>query len=121
MCQKQIDNQLDSSVYDSMYELFVQICKFWRILDSPEQYKYRLFVFMNNKMRNKPIYRRYYLLAKYDIEYLTKIMGKSQAYEFLFTNHDINKQCLNHPLAVTRQKVSNEFITFQANTVNTEY
>ncbi|MCJ8274117.1 MAG: hypothetical protein MJK04_32545 [Psychrosphaera sp.] len=104
---------LDPAVYQSMFHLFEHICLFWQNLDNPKEYKSRLFVFMDNRMRLRPEYRQHYIVAKQTMDELIEMMGEQPAYELLFTDKDAYQGDPDTPLAVTRQKVSNEFITFQ--------
>lgn len=104
---------LDKAVYNSMYQLFEHICSFWDNLSNPEEYQSRLFVFMENRMRLRPEYREYYYLAKVVIDELIIRYGEEEAYEFLFTDKQANQKPPESSLAVVRQKVSNEFVTFQ--------
>ncbi|WP_040066472.1 hypothetical protein [Pseudomonas batumici] len=104
---------LATEIYEAMFELFEQICSFWGNLDNPQQFKSRLFVFMDNRIRLHPEYRSIYSHAKLTLDELVKSMGKADAYKTLFTDTAANQAPPETPLALTRQKVSNEFIAFQ--------
>jgi hypothetical protein len=120
MYQKQVNHPanlgaqpLETEVYEAMFELFEQICSFWSNLNNPSQFKSRLFVFMDNRIRLHPEYRSIYSHAKTTMDNLVKDMGKADAYKTLFTDTAANQAPPETPLALTRQKVSNEFIAFQ--------
>jgi len=104
---------LASEVFDAMFDLFAQICAFWNNLDDPGQYRSRLFTFMDNRMRLRPEYRGYYISARQTMIELVATMGKDEAYRKLFTDPSANQSPPTTPLALVRQKVSNEFVAFQ--------
>jgi len=104
---------LAAPVYEAMYGLFEHICHFWGNLDDPRQYRSRLFVFMDNRIRLHPEYRSIYAHARLTLEELVESLGEEQAYRTLFTDPAANQAPPQTPLALTRQKVSNEFIAFQ--------
>ncbi|MDI9776165.1 hypothetical protein [Pseudomonas sp.] len=104
---------LATEVYEAMYEVFEQISTFWGNLPAPQQYKSRLFVFMDNRIRLHPEYRSIYTQAKHTLDALIAEVGKAQAYKTLFTDPAANQSPPETPLALARQKVSNEFIAFQ--------
>lgn len=104
---------LDPAVYQSMFQLLTHICRFWENLEEPDQFKSRLFVFMDNRIRLRPEYRQHYIIAKQTIDELIIQMGEDAAYQYLFTDKRANEDDIDTLLSITRQKVSNEFITFQ--------
>ncbi|MHB9429301.1 hypothetical protein ACYHND_16040 [Pseudomonas amygdali pv. morsprunorum] len=104
---------LATEVYEAMFELFEYICSFWNNLDNPQQFKSRLFVFMDNRIRLHPEYRSIYSSARLTMDELISSMGKADAYKMLFTDAAANQAPPQTPLALVRQKVSNEFISFQ--------
>lgn len=109
----QISGPLDPEVYDSMYQIFANICTFWNNLDNPDSYRSGLYTFMDNRMKLRPQYQQYYQLAHITMNEQIKELGKQAAYKKLFTDTSLTDKHNNDPMAVTRQKVSNEFITFQ--------
>lgn len=106
---------LDATVYQAMFDIFKHIGLFWNNLENPQQYRTRLITFMDNRMSLRPEYRQHYQLAAITMQQLCEELGEQAAYEKLFTDSDANCPHTNTPLAITRQKVSNEFITFQLN------
>jgi hypothetical protein len=111
----QIAGPLDAAVYEAMYQIFANICSFWQNLDTPENYRSQLYTFMDNRMKLRPEYRQYYQLAKITMAEQVQQLGEAKAYEQLFTDSRLKEKHNNQPLAITRQKVSNEFVTFQLN------
>lgn len=104
---------LAPEVYEGMFELFEHICSFWANLDDPQSFKSRLFVFMDNRIKLHPEYRSIYSHAKQTLDDLIQKLGKAEAYKTLFTDPAANQAPPETPLALARQKVSNEFIAFQ--------
>ncbi|MBB5020466.1 hypothetical protein HNQ59_003786 [Chitinivorax tropicus] len=104
---------LTAGVYQAMYQLFEQICLFWGNLDNPEQYQSRLFAFMDNRIRLHPEYKDIYTSAQHTLDELINALGQQAAYQLLFTDQAANQAPPTTPLAMVRQKVSNEFIAFQ--------
>ena len=111
----EVSDELEPSVYEAMFQIFAHICRFWQNLENAETYRSRLFVFMNNRMKLRPEYQQHYQVAEQTMANLIETRGEEAAYDYLFTNPQANVPHLNTPLAITRQKVSNEFITFQIN------
>lgn len=104
---------LQPEVYEAMFEIFEQICVFWGNLAHPDQYKSRLYAFMDNRIRLRPEYLGYYISARITMIELIHQMGKADAYRTLFTDSAANQAPPETPLALVRQKVSNEFVAFQ--------
>lgn len=104
---------LAPEVYEGMFELFEQICRFWGNLEHAHSFKSRLFVFMDNRIRLHPEYRSIYSHARQTLVELIDEIGKEAAYAKLFTDPAANQAPPETPLALARQKVSNEFIAFQ--------
>lgn len=111
----EMSTPLEADVYEAMFDIFKHIGLFWNNLDNPENYRTRLVTFMDNRMNLRPEYRQHYQLARLTMAHLVEELGEQAAYEKLFTDADANCPHTNTPLAITRQKVSNEFITFQLN------
>ena len=101
------------ALFDAMYELFVQIGVFWQNMEHPEAHRTGLLTFMNNRISVDPTYLYEYKNAAEVIEELTYEYGKDKAYEILFTDPTALYNPPQTRLARARQKVSNEFITFQ--------
>jgi len=104
---------LDPEVYGSMFNLFEQIGIFWGNMTDATPCKSLLYTFMDGRMRLYPIYRVYYIQSGKILDALIKEMGNEKAYRFLFTDKKINQKPIETPLALVRQKVSNEFISLQ--------
>jgi len=104
---------LPPDVQEAMWRLFVEIGKFWRTDIDSDHYRSRLQSFMTNRIALMPLYADYYVIAKRVIDELTaKHNGDATAaYRELFTDKDAVKQPPTTHLALTRQSVSNEFIT----------
>ncbi|MGM9480239.1 hypothetical protein ACS5PN_03500 [Roseateles sp. NT4] len=103
----------DDDVRRAMWALFVHIGKFWRNLDDAKPYESRLYSFMTNRVALDPNYKDYYATARAVIDQLIAEKGEDAAYEFLFTDAQANLAPPSTPLALTRQKVSNEFVALQ--------
>lgn len=104
---------LDENVFASMWTLFGHIGKYWQNMDDPSPYRSQLYSFMLNRINLRPIYRDYYLLAATVTRQLVEQYGEDQAYVFLFTDADAAKAPPETSLALTRQKVANEFMALQ--------
>jgi hypothetical protein len=104
---------LDDAIRDAMWELFVQIGKFWKNIDDPSEHKPRVYSFMENRIALDPMYRDYYITANNVIKQLVDQYGEVEGYHHLFTDPDAMKSPPATPLALTRQKVSNEFVSLQ--------
>jgi len=112
---------LEQETFDAMFELFSQIGIFWQNIADSKPYKSRLYAFMQNRIRLRPSYDDYYKIAHKTLTVLIAELGEEKAYQFLFTNTEINKsqsEIYDLPykekcLALTRQKVSNEFVAYQ--------
>lgn len=105
---KEEDLLLDATTLAAMWELFVQIGKFWGTVDDPSGMKSQWLVFINNRIRTNPTYVMEYRNAAELIE----AMGEN-AYETLFTDYFANIAPPTTRLARARQLVSNEFVTLQ--------
>lgn len=103
----------DDDVRKSMWALFVRIGTFWRNLDDPQPYESRLYSFMTNRITLDPLYKDYYATARTVINQLIADKGEDATYEFLFTDAQANVAPPTTPLALARQKVSNEFVALQ--------
>lgn len=103
----------DPQVFASMWNMFVHIGKFWQNMDDPEPYRQNLYTFMENRISLRPIYHEYYAMARRVTDELIASMGEDQAYAYLFTDAGAAQQPPETPLAVTRQKVANEFMALQ--------
>lgn len=104
---------LEVSTLNAMWQLFTQIGKFWQNLEASADYQSQLTAFMGNRIDFDPLYHQYYTTAQQVIEQLIQEHGQEGAYTFLFTDPTANQSPPSTPLAITRQKVSNEFIALQ--------
>lgn len=104
--------QIAPPVFDSMWKLFVAIGEFWGQLPAPENHRTQLYSFMINRIKLYPIYQSYYVAAKQVMDELVAQYGDQEAYIQLFTSVSANSEAPpSTPLALTRQMVSNEFIS----------
>ncbi|MEH6461747.1 hypothetical protein [Chitinimonas sp. JJ19] len=104
---------LDDATYAAMWALFCHIGKYWQNMPDPEPFRSQLYSFMLNRINLRPVYRDYYLFAAATLRGLIEQHGEDGAYAFLFTDTDANKAPPETALAVTRQKVANEFMALQ--------
>lgn len=104
---------ISDEVFTSMWEIFIHIGKFWQNMDDPEPLKSQLYSFMVNRINLRPIYNDYYKIAKIVMDELITEYGNDEAYEFLFTDSSAMESPPETPLALTRQKVANEFMAWQ--------
>ncbi|WP_371763444.1 hypothetical protein [Massilia sp.] len=104
---------LGIEVYEAMFEIFEQVCTFWDNLANPHDFKSRLFIFMDNRISLRPEYKAIYVQAQRTMADLVDKLGREEAYRTLFTDKIANQSPPRTPLALVRQKVSNEFIAFQ--------
>lgn len=103
--------EVNKEVFESMWALFVAICKYWNTIADPSPHRTRLLNFMLNRIKINPLYSSYYVTA-FDV--LTRMQAQygTTAYETLFTSIEAaGEDPPTSSLAVTRQRVSNEFIT----------
>jgi len=111
---KSEDLIISDALFEDMWQIFVHICKFWRNLDQPENYKQEFLAFVNNRISLDPSYVYEYQNASEIVKELIYEYGDvDKAYEVLFTD----KSAIDDPpstlLGRARHKVSNEFIVFQ--------
>lgn len=105
---------LPDDVNEAMWRLFVAVGVFWGTTVDPAPFRSRLRSFMANRIALMPLYADYYAIAKRVIDDLVVRLGsEAAAYEHLFTSEDALKSPPTTPLALTRQSVSNEFVTLQ--------
>lgn len=104
---------LSDETYVAMWQIFVHIGKFWQNMDDPTPYKLQLYSFMLNRINLRPIYSIYYISAQKVMAKLIAEKGEDKAYEFLFTDKDAAKTPPETLIALTRQKVANEFMALQ--------
>jgi hypothetical protein len=103
----------DSDTRAAMWQLFDQIGRFWCNVADSTPYRSRLYSFMDNRIDFDPLYKQYYATAQKVMADLIAQRGEGPAYEFLFTDAAANQTPPSTLLALTRQKVSNEFIALQ--------
>lgn len=104
---------IDPDTAETMFELFKQIGVYWNNMKDAESCRSRLYTFMQNRINLRPIYRDYYIMARHTIKELIAEHGEQKAYEIIFTDPLANQPPAESRLAITRQKVSNEFVTLQ--------
>lgn len=103
----------EPSVRAAMFDLFSAIGVFWGTVTDSEPFRLRLYNFMENRIDLDPLYEKYYLSAAAVLIDLLQQHGNPGGYEFLFTDPTATKTPPLTPLAITRQKVANEFIALQ--------
>ncbi len=105
---------LEGALFDAMYELFTQIGVFWQNSPEEEDLKEQLYTFMINRISLDANYLREYKNAK---EVLDAFKQEYDTLEKAYASFFTDPQGLQNPpesrLAYARQKVSNEFISFQ--------
>lgn len=103
---------LPADVEEAMWQLFVEVGKFWGTVTDATPHRSRLQSFMTNRIALMPLYADYYVIAKRVIDELVGSHGGdvTAAYRELFTSKDAARQPPTTPLALTRQSVSNEFV-----------
>jgi hypothetical protein len=106
---------IDSSLFNSMYELFTQIGLFWENTPQNSDLGPDLLTFMINRIEIDTNYIEEYNNAQYVIEELIEEHNgnKNAAYKEFFTSPEGLVNPPKSKLAKARQKVSNEFIAFQ--------
>lgn len=104
------DLVIPQALFNDMWELFVQIGKFWGKGEVQENFKPDLLVFMNNRIAIDPSYLFDYKNASEVIKELIYELGEEKGYESLFTDKSILDDPPSTLKARARQKVSNEFI-----------
>lgn len=107
------DLVIPEALFEDMWQLFVQIGKFWDNLEESDEYRSDLLVFMKNRISLDPSYLHEYKNASAVIKELTYELGEEGAYEKLFTSKEAIDDPPSTPLASARSKVSNEFIVLQ--------
>lgn len=104
---------LEPECLETLWQLFVNICRFWDNLNNVDQYKSRLESFVMNRIAFEPKYYLFYLNSTKLIQKLVTDKGEQEAYNYLFTDPAVNTAPVDSDLWIARQKVSNEFITLQ--------
>jgi hypothetical protein len=102
---------IETQVFESMWSLFAAICTHWDTFTDPAPYRTQVLNFMLNRIKLNPLYLGYYATAADVLARMRQQHGDA-AYPLLFS--DIEAGSENppaSPLAVTRQRVSNEFVT----------
>jgi hypothetical protein len=103
----------DEKTMESMWNLFVEIGKFWKNNDHPEEMKSNFIVFISNRIQLDPNYVNEYKNAAEVIDELIEELGKREGYKKLFTDAQANISPPTTKLARARQLVSNEFVALQ--------
>ncbi len=102
---------LDLETLEELWQIFVQIGRFWRTIDDSEHLKTRFLSFIANRIEFAPTYQYHYKVAARTISRLRAEKGDEEAYTFLFTDSTIRDEApAVSELAITRQLVSNEFV-----------
>lgn len=103
----------DEKIMESMWKLFLEIGKFWKNNDHPEDMKSNFIVFISNRIQLNPNYINEYKNAAEVIEELVAELGEKEGYKKLFTDPQANISPPTTKLARARQLVSNEFVALQ--------
>ena len=96
-----------------LWNLFVQIGKFWNNTAEPEAMRSDLVVFIENRIKLNPNYLDEYLNAVEVVDELVAELGEEKGYRKLFTDPKANISPPTTRLARARQRVSNEFVSLQ--------
>lgn len=104
---------LDDETREAMWQLFVQIGRFWGNVANPEPMRSRVYVFLDNRIEVNPLYREFYRIARDVIRELVAVHGEEKAYEILFTAPGGLTSPPVTAFQYTRQFVSNELIALQ--------
>lgn len=102
---------INDGLQEELWQLYIQICKFWQTTDHPERMKSDLFVFINNRIEIDNRYNFYYQVYTEVIAELKAKYGDEQAYVQLFTDPQGNITPPTTLLAYVKQFVVNEFIS----------
>jgi len=103
--------EVDNDVYEAMWTLFTAICRYWGTIDDPTPHRTQLLNFMLNRIKLNPLYIGYYATAREVLDRMVAQQGNAD-YELLLTSKDAAAEDPpTSPLAVTRQRVSNEFVS----------
>lgn len=103
---------LDATTLDALWQLFSAICERWQNVAEPLTMKSRLLQFVHGRVLLRPEYASHYRTAAGVIAELQAEHG-AQSFEFLFTDAAAGKAPPQTRLQITRQLVSNEFISLQ--------
>lgn len=108
-------SQIDDGLFESMYELFVQIGVFWENTPTSSNLRADLFTFMSNRIEIDTNYIEEYENAAFVLrEIIKEHQGNvNEAYAAFFTDPAGLESPPQTKIARARQKVSNEFIAFQ--------
>ena len=102
--------EISKNLYESMWALFVAVCQHWGTIADPAPHRTQLLNFMINRIRINPLYAGYYATAAEALAAMQAQHG-AQASEILFTDKAAAAEDPPvSPVAVTRQRVSNEFV-----------
>lgn len=104
---------LDAATVAGLWELFVQICIFWKNVPNPEPMYTRFESFLGNRIERDPNYVSEYRNAVEVIKELVKEKGPAEGYRFLLTNQQAGNAPAQTSLQRARQRVVNEFIQLQ--------
>jgi hypothetical protein len=105
-----ISPEIDKQVYEAMWALFAAICRFWGTIADPAPHRTQLLNFMLNRIKLNPLYSGYYATASEVLARMQAEHGEA-AYEMLLTDKAAaSEDPPVSPLAVARQRVSNELV-----------
>ena len=106
---------IDSTLFESMYELFTYIGIFWKNTPEKQDLKTDVYTFITNRIQIDANYLEEYRNAQFVLqELILEHKGnKLQAYTEFFTSAEGLVTPPVSKIAKARQKVSNEFIAFQ--------
>jgi len=103
----------DPETMAGLWDLFVQIGKFWRNNAEPQAMRTNLVAFIENRIQLNPNYLDEYVNAVEVIKELVAELGEENGYRKLFTDPEANISPPATRLARARQRVSNEFVALQ--------
>ncbi len=104
---------LEPDVFDTLYELFEHIGRYWHNAEDSRNYQSELYIFIQNRINLYPIYQEYYRISSLTLRQLIEENGKEEAYQIVFTDPFANTPPVDSNLSIVRQKVSNEFVSLQ--------
>ncbi|RBL89740.1 hypothetical protein [Chitinophaga flava] len=102
--------KLDDTLLDTLWQLFVRICKFWQTTETPEAMKSDFLIFISNRIEMDIRYLAEYVNYGDVIQELTDELGEEAAFQKLFTDAAANITPAFTNLARAKQLVVNELI-----------
>ena len=105
-------SEISPELFESMWALFVAINEYWETISDVSIHRTQLLNFMINRIRLDPLYLGYYMTTANLLKELAEKFG-TNAYQELFTNIAASTEIPPQtPIAIARQRVSNEFVSF---------